>query len=128
MTRKIYCWKCGKNWRLNATDARTGYKSRKINIYLKRPGDLGLTVYDDLTADEAFALMQGKKLKKPGKFSPTPKVVCDMCDAVLPDGTLAYAITLWREEDPPGPWEEGYGTVVPGQSAALANLLSGGDK
>ena len=94
MIRRILCAECDRktNKPQHPEDVAMGWKRRRVQIRSKKP-----------EVHQIVMLAGGEKT-----VSDLPSLLCDLCNAGLPDGTEAFAITEWRSarESEPGPWEE----------------------
>src|SRR5271168_1680906 len=97
MSRKIYCQKCGKPWKSCAEDTGMGWRHRIVNLVAKAPDSHRMKVsnFDGVTLTT----------------STLSTLICDLCGDSIADGSLCFAITMWRE-NPIGLWEHEYGTVL----------------
>ncbi len=92
MIRKILCANCDRVSRpQHHEDVAMGWKRRRVQIRTKKPPVHDITV---IAGTEKTV-------------THLPSIVCDNCNAALPDGMDAYALTEWMEgrEGEPGPWE-----------------------
>jgi len=95
MIRKILCEECDKStgpW--HPEDVAAGWKRRRVQIRTKKPPVHDITVITE----------RGKHITQ------LDTLHCDICNAPLPDGTAAFALTEWQKhrEDEPWPWEKGF--------------------
>ncbi len=95
MNRSIHCQTCGGYKRpMHPEDAAMGFQRRCVPIRVKKPA-----VHDVTT------IIDGKV----ANVESLPSIMCDLCGEAIPDGTPAFALTMWREhEGTPGPWEQEY--------------------
>jgi hypothetical protein len=80
---------------MHAEDVSMGFKRRRVQITVKKPA-----VHDVTT------LIDGKVTN----VESLPSIMCDSCGAPIPDGSTAWAETMWRSsrEGEPGNWEKEY--------------------
>ena len=125
MSRRILCQSCGDKWKPHPEDTRQGWRIRVVHVSLKKPEDHSVTVVTGMTSDELISLMAKGVPKGRGKTTQLPEIYCDKCGEVVPEGTVALAVTMWRDEQGEiGNWEQEYGTVLPEQAAKMERVLS----
>jgi len=96
MIRRIHCEECDRKTRpQHPEDVAMGWKRRRVQLRAKKPPvhDVKIIVNGELKHTQHL-----------------PSLVCDACNAPLPDVTPAFALTEWQEnrEGEPGQWEKEY--------------------
>lgn len=125
MSRRILCPTCGDKWKPHPEDTRMGWRIRTVHLSLKKPDDHSVTVVSDMTPEEMMEFVTKGAPQGRGKTTQLPEIYCDKCGEVVPEGTVALAVTMWREEQGKiGNWEQEYGTVLTPEAAKVARLLS----
>lgn len=96
MIQRIYCYDCGQNHPpLDPEDELDGWKMRKVNIaQVKKPSVHQIIVTSHPSGEKKVTDLQS--------------LICDFCNAQIPDGSPALAVTMWRTAVEPGPWEKEY--------------------
>lgn len=76
---------------MHPEDAAMGFKRRRYEIRAKKPADHAIII---------------NGFKQPQMAS----LFCDACGRAIPDGEMAVAVTMWRDdqEGEPGMWEHDY--------------------
>jgi hypothetical protein len=69
-----------------------GWKFRKVLGVAHKPKDLHITVRTESKVTNIDVDV----------------LCCDLCNAAIPDGSDAYALTMWRDEPEPEQWEDEY--------------------
>jgi hypothetical protein len=110
MSRRILCADCGSKWKRHPQDVADGWQYRVVHLTVKKPDEHGVTIITDDSV----------------KRSELPSILCDTCGAVIADGSVALAVTMWREGEI-GMWEGGYGVVIPEAAARMEKVLSKGE-
>lgn len=123
MSRRILCQSCGDKWKPHPQDVREGWQYRVLHVSLKKPDDHSVQVVTDATADGLMDLITKGVPKCAGKITPLPSIYCDTCGEPIADGTVALAVTMWRD-NPVGEWEHEYGTVIPPEAAQMELALT----
>jgi hypothetical protein len=90
--RAIYCPTCSAGFNIHPDDITEGWKLRRIAIKVHRP-EQGHEIIIK-SGDETSVI-------------DVPIVVCDSCNCELPEGTDAFAVTMYKGQEPPA-WEEAY--------------------
>lgn len=111
MSRRILCKECGAKWKPHPQDVRDGWQYRAVHLVVKKPDDHSMT----LITDDAITT------------SKLPDIYCDSCGDAVPNGSVALAVTMWRDGEI-AEWEGGYGVVIPEQAAKVVKILDGGSK
>lgn len=107
MIRKIYCDKCGADWKMHPEDVKEGWQGCVVRLVARKPDNLVMRLMNlDGTVAEQFTPAQ---------------LQCDLCGEFIPDGELAHAMSMWKED--PFDWESDYGTVIPEDAYILAKRL-----
>jgi len=107
MSRRILCPDCNEKRKakypsgLHPEDRAAGFQVRVVLIEVKKPEQHGIDVYEGNSLS-AMALTKHEEL---------PAIMCDDCNQAIPDGTRAYAISMWRGGEM-GAWEQEFGKVV----------------
>jgi hypothetical protein len=70
-----------------------GWHRKIVGILAKKPKTHNLVFLSDSMPPEVEAL---------------PSLFCDDCGEPIKDGERAFAVTMWRGDDEPEPWEEEY--------------------
>ena len=107
MSRQILCKSCGDKWKMHPEDVQAGWQFRMVHLSIKKPDDHGI----GLPGDGYFAREN------------LPSIICDTCGTEIPDGTIALAVSMWRESWMI-PWEEKYGSVLPEDAVKMINHLT----
>ncbi len=109
MSRRILCQSCGDNWKPHPTDIHEGWQHKLVHLSVKKPDHHAVTV---ITEDNRRVISMDN-------------ILCDTCGKVIPDGTVCFALTMWRADQCEGiePWEHEYGTVLPAEAAKLAKVM-----
>lgn len=77
---------------MHPEDAELGFKIRKTRIAaVKAPPELCIKISDGVNEETI----------------PVPELVCDHCNAALPDGSPAVAVSMWRDGEL-AEWEHEY--------------------
>ena len=97
--RRIHCPNC-KPPPLDAFDIEDDWKSRLMAIDAKKPAEHFLVVTE---------IEKGQSPRQ--KRTDLPNLQCDKCGAVIPDGSKAWAFTMWQGQEPVV-WEVEYGTIT----------------
>lgn len=93
--RSILCPDCSAKFTMHREDSADGWHMRKVEIKVKVPTD----------GSHRIEIMSGMN---PATVIPVPIVVCDHCNDEIPEGAIGIAVSMWRGEDEPGNWEQGY--------------------
>jgi|HubBroStandDraft_4_1064222.scaffolds.fasta_scaffold557507_1 hypothetical protein len=109
MSRRIYCNECHGNWKPHRQDVKEGWHYRTVFLSIKKPAVHTMTITTDGTT----------------KTSDVASVYCDLCGNAIPDGSIAMAITMWRE-NLIGDWEHEFGTVLPPEAVKMVQTLEKG--
>lgn len=97
MIQHLLCPLCARKTSLHPEDVANGWLQHKVWLQAKKPDKLQIGVYPE---------------GKPPTVIDVPEMVCDGCNRLIPDGSLAVAVTNWRSSENYEQWETGYGTVV----------------
>lgn len=123
MSRRILCQSCGYNWQPHPQDVKEGWQHRAVHLSINRPSDHSVTVITGMTTDELIEFATKGAPRGRGQVTPLPSIFCDTCGNEIPDGSVALAVSMWREHWMI-PWEENYGTVLPEDAVKLLNHLT----
>lgn len=97
MSRKIVCEKCGVLKPMHPEDVAMGFHQRRVVIdRCVKPADLSVNIYENGQLTNVSHLAS---------------LMCDNCGTKIPDGQSVVAITMWRDEAEPDPWEHEYGAT-----------------
>ena len=89
MSRNIYCKSCGEKKRpLCEEDLEDGWRERKVWQAVVKP--VG-----------HYIVINHKRFD-------LPELHCDLCNAPIPDGTVALLMTTYRATAPVAAWEHEY--------------------
>lgn len=94
MITRLNCPNCKPPDKLYPEDAAAGYSQRVVRIEkVRTPTEHRMTITN---------LDTGEKVHDEN----IPFCVCDSCNARIPDGTPAYAWTMWHRREKPTDWEK----------------------
>lgn len=90
--RRLYCEKCAKKYPpyLDADEKAMGWKFRIAHLKVKKPLQ-HFILFGDTRVD-------------------LDSLHCDQCNAKIPDGSPAVALTQWRTAEDPPFWEKEFST------------------
>jgi hypothetical protein len=98
MIRRIICescrQKCGPQ---HPEDVAMGFKRRIVEITAKKPDDHKIEVFEG----DNLASLESVEVRH------LPSLMCDHCGASISNGSRAFAVTMWRGEEPRN-WESDY--------------------
>lgn len=93
--RSILCPSCSAKFTMHREDSADGWHMRKVEIKVKVPTDgshrIQIFADDNMVSD-----------------TPVPVILCDHCNDEIPEGNTGICVSMWRGEDEPGNWEQGY--------------------
>lgn len=93
--RSILCPSCSAKFTMHPEDIANDWHMRNVEIKVKVPTD----------GSHRIEIMAGDE---PVKVIHVPVVLCDHCNHEIPEGATGIAVSMWRGEDEPGNWEQGY--------------------
>ena len=92
MIQYLCCSMCGGDYKLHPMDVESGLKMRKVEGKAHRP-----------KVHQIKVIVDGQE----ESVTDVPVLLCDLCNEVIPDGTQAVALTMWRGPEPDR-WEGTY--------------------
>jgi hypothetical protein len=94
MITRLHCPNCKPPDQLDSEDQAAGYLQRVVYIERVKTPDDHRTTITNLDTGEVVHTSQ------------IPFCVCDACNAEIPDGTPAWAWTMWHRSEKPTDWEK----------------------
>ena len=89
MSRNLYCKTCGEKYGpMEEEDRADGWRDRRVWQAVQKPADHVIMV--------------------DGQRTDLPSLVCDLCNAVIPDGEQALLVTTYHATAPVAAWEHEY--------------------